>query len=164
MEVTFPSLTFFTNVIAQTSAKAERMWLSAVWNHICAHVYVYLGRKWYGSTRRSKVQLAIIFGLYSLQAVLQDASQCLISWLFFVSQGAHLLYELLDLIYNSAQHDCDIQSSEDQAIGKCHVSTRLSAKCSLVVWVWWTKQDDLEVPQTWHSARKKGMLWYKKQN
>lgn len=98
MVTSFPSLTFFTNVIAQTSAKAQRTWLSAVWKHICAHVYVYLDSRWYGSTGRSKVQLAIIFGLYSFQADLQDASQRLISWLFFVSQGVHLLYELLDLI------------------------------------------------------------------
>lgn len=111
MVASFPSLTFFTNVIAQTSAKAQRTWLSAVWKHICARVYVYLDRRRYGSTGRSKIQLAIIFGLYSLQAVLQDASQRLISWLFFVFQGVHLLYELLDLIYNTAQYDCDIQSS-----------------------------------------------------
>lgn len=149
---------FFTNVIAQTSAKAERTWLSAVWNHICAHVYVYLGRRWYGSTGKSKVQLAIIFGLYSLQAILQDASQRLISRLFFVSQGAHLLYELLDLIYNSAKHNCDVQSSEDQSLGKCHVSTRLPPECSLVVWVVGMNKIK-KVPQTWHSARKKGIVW-----
>lgn len=143
MVTSFPSLTFLTNVIAQTSAIAERTWLSAVWNHICAYVYVYLDRRWYGSTGRSKVQLAIIFGLYSLQAVLQDASQRLISWLFFVSQGVHLLYELLDLIYNSAQHNCDIQSSEDQSIGKCYVSTQIIPRMLIGSLSGWDEQNNL---------------------